>query len=60
LSPLPGIDVVEVDAATGACLLVYDPHTVTTPAFLDALSGPLEELLPGLNVRQLMTRAGLR
>jgi hypothetical protein len=60
LTPLPGIEAVEVDPATGACLLVYDPYRVATPAFLDAISGPLEELLPGLDVRAIMTRAGLR
>lgn len=60
LSPIPGIEAVEVDPSTGACLLVYDPHTVTTPRFMDAISGPLQELLPGLDLRDLMARAGLR
>jgi len=60
LGAVPGISHVDVNPLTGSLLLHYDPHAITTPAFLDALSGPLEELLPGLDVRRLLTRAGLR
>lgn len=60
LSGVTGIEQLEIDATTGACLLVYDPHKVTKPAFIDEVSGPLEELLPGLNVKGLFSKAGFR
>lgn len=60
LSGVPGIEQLEIDAATGACLLVYDSREVTKPAFIEEVSGPLEELMPGLNVKGLFSKAGFR
>jgi copper chaperone CopZ len=60
LAPLPGIERLEIDPATGDCLLVYDPREVTKQAFVDRLAGSLGELLPGLDLKALAARAGLR
>ena len=59
LSPVPGIEHIEIDSRTGDCLLLYDSRTVASPAFIDALCGHLEALLPRINVRRLLVRAGL-
>jgi hypothetical protein len=60
VAPLPGIERLEIDPATGDCLLAYDPREVTKQAFVDRLAGSLSELLPGLDLKALAARAGLR
>ena len=59
MSAVPGIEHIEIDSRTGDCLLLYDSRVVTSPAFIDDLCGPLESLLPRINVRKLLARAGL-
>lgn len=60
LSPVAGIERLELDPGTGACLLVYDPHQVTKPAFIEAVLPRLEELLPGTDVQGMFVRAGFK
>ena len=60
LAPVSGIHRIEIDPITGACLLEYDSQRVTEPAFLEEVSGPLGELLPGLDIQRLLTRTGLK
>ena len=60
LSPVAGIERLELDPGTGALLLVYDPHEVTKPAFIKALMPRIEELLPGLDVQGMFVRAGFK
>jgi hypothetical protein len=60
LSPVSGIERLEIDAETGRCLLVYDPHEVTKSSFVDELSDPLQDLLPGLDLKGLFSKAGFR
>jgi hypothetical protein len=58
LAPLRGIERLEIDPATGDVVLDYDPAEVTKWAFVERLSGPVAELLPGLDLRVLAARAG--
>ncbi len=60
LSPIVGIEQVEIDPATGECCLLYDSHAVTSPEFIDALSHPLASLMPQLNLKEIASRLGLR
>ena len=60
LAAVGGIHSIEIDADTGTCRLAYDPHVVTTQAFIDDLAQTLHTLFPRLNVRKLMSRAGFR
>lgn len=60
LSQVVGIERLELDPGTGACLLVYDPHQVTKPIFVKAVLPRLEELLPGVDVQGMLVRAGFR
>lgn len=60
LSPVPGIERLEIDPSTGCCLVVYDPREVTKASFVEELSYPLRELLPGLDVKALVSKAGFR
>ncbi|MEA3274211.1 MAG: hypothetical protein U9Q81_02725 [Pseudomonadota bacterium] len=60
LAPVWGIDRVEIDPATGSCLLLYDSQAVASPEFLDALSQRLAALLPRFDVRKLISRVGMR
>lgn len=60
LSPIGGIEQVEIDPATGDCCLLYDSHAVTAPEFIDALSHPLASLMPQLNLKKIAARLGLR
>jgi hypothetical protein len=60
LTPVPGIERLEIDASTGTCLLLYDPEEVTRHDFVERISGPLGELLPGLDLRGLAAKAGFR
>jgi len=59
LAPVDGIHRLEIDPSDGACLLVYDSRTVTSPEFIDAVSRPLSTLLPQLDVRKILSRTGL-
>lgn len=59
LTPVEGIHRLEIDPADGTCLLVYDSRTVTSPEFIDAVSRPLAMILPGVDVRKMLTRTGL-
>ncbi len=59
LSPVWGIHRVEIDPATGGCLLLYDSQAVTSPQFIDAVATPLSRLLPHLDVRKMIARVGL-
>jgi len=59
LSQVEGIERIEVDPSTGRCRLIYDPKVVTSPGFRASLGGPLELLLPKLDVRKLLSRVGL-
>ena len=60
LTPVAGIERLELDPGTGACLLVYDPHQVTKPVFIKAVLPRLEELLPGVDVQGMLVRAGFK
>lgn len=46
LTAVSGIDRVEVDTRTGSLLLLYDPGSLRSPDFLDALSQALGKLFP--------------
>lgn len=59
LAPLSGIHRLEIDPSNGACLLVYDSRTVTSPEFIDAVSRPLATLWPQLDVKRIISRIGL-
>jgi len=59
-STVRGIHRIEIDPASGNCLLIYDSHVVTSPDFLDALSDALPAFLPWINPRKLLTLAGFR
>ncbi len=59
LSPIGGIEQVEIDPATGDCCLIYDSCAVTSPEFVDALSHPLTTLVPQLNLKKITSRLGL-
>jgi hypothetical protein len=59
LAPVEGIHRLEIDPSDGACLLVYDSRTVTSPEFIDAVSRSLAGLLPRLDVRKIISRTGL-
>jgi hypothetical protein len=59
LAPISGIHRLEIDPSDGACLLDYDSRTVTSPEFIDAVSAPLAELLPWLDIRKMLSRVGL-
>ena len=58
LAPVPGIEQLEIDPTSGGFLVVYDPREVTKASFIDGLSGPLGELMPGLDVKGLIMKAG--
>lgn len=60
LTPVAGIERLELDSGSGACLLVYDPNQVTKPAFIKAVVPRLEEILPGLDVQGMLVRAGFK
>lgn len=60
LSPVPGIEQLEIDPANGAFLVVYDPREVTKASFIEEVSGPLGELMPGLDVKGIASKAGFR
>jgi len=60
LSPVPGIEQLEIDAKDGALRMVYDSREVTKASFIEELSGPLGELMPGLDVKGLVSKAGFR
>ncbi len=60
LAAVRGIEHIEIDPATGGCLLIYDPKIVTSPGFRDALPRPLALLVPELDVPKLLSRLGLR
>jgi hypothetical protein len=60
LAAVPGIERLEIDPATGACLLVYDSEEITKRSFVEGLREPLEELLPGLDLGEFAAKAGLR
>ena len=60
LSAVWGIHQIEIDSSTGNCRLVYDSSAVTTPEFLYALSRPLGALVPHVDVKKLMRRAGFQ
>ena len=60
LSPIGGIERVDIDPATGDCCLLYDSRVVTSPEFIDALSHPLASLVPQLNLKKIASRLGLR
>ena len=59
LTSVSGIHRLEIDPSDGACLLVYDSGTVTSPEFIDAVSRPLSALLPQMDVREILCRTGL-
>lgn len=59
LATVEGIHTLEIDPSDGACLVIYDSRTVTSPKFIDAVSRPLAALLPQLQVRKLLSRTGL-
>ena len=59
LLPIGGIHQLEIDPSNGACLLVYDSHTVTSPEFIDAATRSLATLFPRLKVKKLLARTGL-
>lgn len=54
-----GIHQLEIDPSDGACLIVYDSDTVTSPEFFTMVSQSLGMLLPWLDVKQLILRTGL-
>ena len=59
LAPIKGIHHLEIDPSNGACLLVYDSRAVTSLEFADAVSRPLNALLPQLDVKKIISRTGL-
>jgi hypothetical protein len=59
LSPVLGIHQLEIDPSDGACLVVYDSRTVTSPEFIENLSRPLATLLPLVDVKKIISRVGL-
>jgi hypothetical protein len=59
LAPVEGIHRLEIDPSDGACLLVYDSRTVTSPEFIDLVSRPLAALLPQFDVKKIISRTGL-
>ncbi len=59
LAPVGGIHRLEIDPSDGACLLVYDSRTVTSPEFIDLVSRSLATLLPRLDVKNILSRTGL-
>ena len=60
LAQLGGIRRISINPASGHCRLDYDSRIVTSPAFLDALSDTLNVLLPGINLKKLLSLAGFR
>lgn len=60
LSPVSGIEQLEIDPTNGGFLVVYDSHEVTKASFVEELSGPLGKLMPGLDVKGLVLKAGFR
>jgi len=60
MSALRGIERIEIDAATGACHLRYDPYLVTAPGFAESLQKPLALLVPNLELSKLLARLGLK
>lgn len=59
LAPVEGIHRLEIDPSDGACLVVYDSHTVTSPEFVDLVSPSLAALFPRLDVKKILSRTGL-
>ena len=55
LAGVVGIHQLEIDPSDGTCLLVYDSRTVTSPGFIDAMTQPLAELLPQLDVKKIVS-----
>ncbi|MEN8762957.1 MAG: HMA2 domain-containing protein [Thiogranum sp.] len=60
LAPVEGIHRLEIDPSDGACLLVYDSRTVTSPEFIELMTPSLASLLPLLDVEKILSRTGLR
>lgn len=60
MSTLIGIERIEIDPATGACHLRYDPYLVTAPGFAESLQKPLALLVPKLELPKLLARLGLK
>ena len=59
LAAVEGIHRLEIDPSDGDCLLVYDSHAVTSSEFIDTVSRSLTSILPRINVRKIIKRAGL-
>ena len=58
LAAIGGIHQLEIDPSDGACLIVYDSQTVTSPEFISTVSQSLGMLLPWLDVKKLISRTG--
>lgn len=53
LGAVPGIQGVEAAPLTASVLVLFDPQAITAPESLQALSGTLTDLFPGLDLTQL-------